>query len=83
MNIFSMDHEHPEWATAWEAMANHSSNKNMADKFTAACPFSGESWQYMGSYNKPTGNVHQFRHRRHPGVDGKRVLTRVFVRGGE
>lgn len=81
-HFFCMDRTHCDWQYTWKALAGHDSNRDMADKVTAACPFSGESWQYMGSYNKPQGNVHTFRHRRHPGMKGERVNVRVFVRGG-
>ena len=80
---FCMNPDHNDWEEAWQTLARHDSNRRMADKVTAPCPFSGESWQYMGSYNKPQGNVHTFRHRRHPGMDGQRVNVRVFIRGGE
>jgi len=79
---FYMDRTHQDWETAWAALAGHESNAAMAQPITAACPFSGESWQYMGSYNKPSGNIHEFRHRRHPGKSGERVLVRVFIQGG-
>jgi hypothetical protein len=81
-NYFCMNRDHNDWEEAWQTLARHYSNARMADKVNAPCPFSGESWQYMGSYNKPQGNVHTFRHRRHPGVNGERVNVRVFVRGG-
>jgi len=76
---FCMSPKHRDWSQAWRALERHESNREMNDKVTAPCPFSGESWQYMGSYNKPQGNVHTFRHRRHPGVNGERVNVRVFI----
>lgn len=78
---FCMDRTHQDWKTAWDSLAAHTSNAAMAEPITAACPFTGESWQYMGSYNKPSGNIHEFRHRRHPGKSGERVLVRVFIQG--
>lgn len=79
---FLMNPAHSDWDAAWEGLTRHDSNREMAAKARAMCPFSGESWQYMGSYNKAQGNVHEFRHRRHPGMNGERVNVRVFIRGG-
>ena len=67
------------WDKAWEGMAADGINDGQADRFSAECPLSGEGWQYMGSYHKPAGTVHEFRHRHHPAVN-RRVLKRVFIR---
>jgi hypothetical protein len=84
---YFMEPGHPQWAAAWEQLAADPVNKEMHDKYTATCPRSGESWEYMGSYRKPDvflhslrcWHVHEFRHRHHPTAGG-RVLKRAFIR---
>tara|TARA_R100000008_G_scaffold69203_1_gene46532 strand:- start:196 stop:444 length:249 start_codon:yes stop_codon:yes gene_type:complete len=79
-NHFYMNPDHKHWDAAWEKLAADPVNKGMYDKYTATCPRSGESWQYMGSHYDADGSVHEFRHRHHPAVY-RRVTTRVFLPG--
>ena len=79
---FYMDRTHSDWDVAWDALTAHSANATVQDKYTAACPMTGECWQYMGSFYDTSGNHHEFRHRCHPGAGGRRVVVRVSVQGG-
>ena len=67
---YYMSPDHPQWETAWQRMAAEGVNDGLPDRY--------EGWQYMGSYTKPSGDVHEFRHRNHPAVN-RRVITRVFI----
>ena len=66
------------WGAAWDGLKKDGINSGMFQPAACQCPLTGEVWQYMGSYRKPTGTVHEFRHRHHPAVN-RRATVRVFL----
>ena len=75
---FFMRPDHPHWDAAWRRLSEESINVGLRDPFTAACPVTGETWQYVGSFVLEPGCVHEFRHRHHPAVSG-RVIKRLVI----
>ena len=72
---FYMDRTHAHWDRAWLGMSGHYSNDGLLerglDPFSATDTLSGETWQYMGSYQTPASTVHECRHRRHPNTGAR------------
>ncbi len=66
---------------AFGLLAKHYStiNRGLWQPAVAQCPWTGETWQYMGSIDAPSTVTHEFRHRCHPNT-GKREVVRVIVK---
>lgn len=78
-----LNHKGVEWARAWDKLEKDPINYAVGTyRKAAACPDSGETWQYMGTVLiKQDGGmdwVHEFRHRHHP-VSKQRQVVRVSV----
>jgi hypothetical protein len=56
--IWIDDNTDPELAHAWQQLAD------------PVMEHEGETWQYMGTWNRGNGWEHNFRHRCHPATNG-------------
>jgi hypothetical protein len=73
MEYIIVKQESPEGEFMWNWLATHPLNEGLEEPMVALNE--GEAWQYMGSFKHEDKVVHEFRHRNHPKVHGKTVIS--------
>lgn len=73
MEYIIVKQESPEGEFMWDWLAKHPLNEGLEKPMEAMNE--GEAWQYMGSYKHENKVIHEFRHRNHPKINGKTVIS--------